>query len=202
MARTIYITDAAAPLGRACAVRLGRAGWNIVMGASSVASLKSVCDELPDNATLPRRAVPTDLGNILPLLEEGEARFGSIDAVLLNYRPRGGSKRRAVDGQVHAVAVVGEAARPFLRQSEGHFVVAGRRGGPRSLSGAMQTVARNAVRTLSDALAQDWADEPIQISLVEPDGLDGPKPMARRVARILNGAPPRRPVVGQRRAYA
>ncbi len=202
MPRTIYITDAAAPLGRACAVRLGRAGWNVVMGASSLSSLKGVCDELPDSATLPLRSVPTDLGNVLPVLEAGEAHFGSIDAVLLNHRARRPESRKAVTGQLAALAVVSEAAKPFLERSEGHFIIAGKRGGPRSLSGVMKTVSRNAARALSDALMQDWAETPISVSLVEPDGLDGHKQMARRVARVLNGAPARRPVVGQRRAFA
>lgn len=194
MPRTIFITDAASPLGRACAVRLGRAGWNVIMGASSLSSLEDICGELPDTATLPSRCVPTDIGNVVPVLEDGEDRFGSIDAILVNSRAKRVGWRRTLDSGILSLAVVSEAARPFLTRSEGHLVIAGVRGGQRSMGGAMQTVARQASKVIVDALEQDWEEYPIRISLVEPHGLDGPKQMARRIARTLNGAPPRRPI--------
>lgn len=194
MARTIFITDATSLLGKACAIRLGRAGWNIVMGASSLSTLEDVCNELPDYATCAHRCIPSDIGNIVPVFEDSIRKFGSIDAVLVNYRSRPSGSTDALDEYVSGLTNLSKVAQPFLRESKGQFIIVGQRMGKKTLDGAMQTMARNASRTLSDALVEEWRETDIKVSLVEPDGLDGPKPMARRIARVLNGAPPRRPV--------
>ncbi|MGJ8561230.1 MAG: SDR family NAD(P)-dependent oxidoreductase [Litorimonas sp.] len=194
MARTIFITDATSLLGKACAIRLGRAGWNIVMGASSLSTLEDVCNELPDYATCAHRCVPSDIGNILPVFEDGVRKFGSIDAVLVNYRSQPSKSTEALDEYISGLTNMSKVARPFLDESQGQFIIVGQRRGKVTMAGAMQTMARNASRTLSDALLEEWREDAIRVALVEPDGLDGPKPMARRIARVLNGAPPRRPV--------
>lgn len=185
MPRTIFITDAASPLGRACAVRLGRAGWNLVLGGSSLSGLQGVCSELPDAATLPQRCDISDVDNVMPVLSAAEDRFGPLDAVLFNTRARGGWGR-ALNAQVTALARLGDLCAPMLGRSHGHFVIAGPRPGSRSLAGAIQTVARDATRTLADALQADWRHQPQRLSLVEPRGVDTPRDMARRIARVLN----------------
>jgi 3-hydroxy acid dehydrogenase/malonic semialdehyde reductase len=194
MARTIFITDATSLLGKACAVRLGRAGWNIVMGASSLSTLEDVCNELPDYATCAHRCIPSDIGNILPVFEDGVRKFGPIDAVLVNYRSQSSGTTEALDEYVSGLTNLSKVARPFLDESNGQFVIVGQRRGKKTMAGAMQTMARNASRTLTDALVEEWREDAIRIALVEPDGLDGPKPTARRIARVFNGAPSRRPV--------
>lgn len=170
------------------------------MGSSSLSSLQSVCDELPDQATLPMRCVPTDPDNVRPLLEAGEERFGTIDAVLANNRSNLGNWRRAMNMQVVALAMISEVAEPFLKRSGGHLVIAGSRSGSHTRQGAMKTVARDAKRTLQAALAAEWSETGVQVSLVEPVGLDGPKAMARQIARVLNGAPQRQKDALQRNA--
>lgn len=186
MPRTLFITDAASPLGRACAIRMGRAGWNVVMGASSLSSLHNVCAELPDTATLPMRCVPTEIDNISLVLAAAEERFGAVDAVLANNRAKRMSWRKTVNFDVLALTHISDAVTPFLERSHGHLVITGSRSGPSSMRGAMKTVARNAKRTISAALSEDWSDAPQRVSLIEPGGLDTPNAMARRIARILN----------------
>ena len=170
------------------------------MGAPSLSSLESVCNDLPDYATCASRCNPTDIDNIRPVFEKGVETFGAINAVLMNYRPDRAGPPETLEGYVSALTNLSKVAHPYLFETQGRFVIVGQRMGKKTLAGALKTMLRNASRTLSEALRQEWSEDMIQVSLVEPDGLDGPKPMARRIARTLNGAPPRRPVSGKLRA--
>ena len=185
--RTILITDACAPVGRATAVRLGRAGWNLVLGGASMSSLRGVCAELPDPATLPLRCDVTDADNLLPVLASAEDRFGQVDAVLYNSRARCGGWVRTLNAQVGALARTADLLAPVLHRSAGRFVIAGHRAGSRTLDDAVHTVSRDAVRTIAEALDADWETGAHSVALVEPRGAERPRDMARRIARILNG---------------
>ena len=186
--QTILITDATTPLGRACAVRLGRAGWNLVLGGGSLSGLRPVCDALPHDATLPLRCDVTDPDNLVPVLQGAEERFGPLHAVLFTTRARSGGWQRTLHAQVTALALTAELCAPVLARSGGRFVVAGRRGGARALDSAVHTVARDAVRTIADALDADWRDGRHGVDLVEPRPAEGPADMARRIARVLGRA--------------
>ena len=188
MPRTIYITDANTRLGRSVAVRLGRAGWNLVLGGGSLSNLRALCDQLPHAATLPQRCMPTDRGNVLPVLDAAEDRFGALDAVLMNSRARGSRLSDLMAMQVTALSTVADAARGPLARAGGHFVIAGTRPGPDSLRGAARTIARDAARTLAAGLQSDWEADALRLSLVEPRGADTPDALARRIVRVLNGA--------------
>ena len=190
MPRTILILDAASPLGRATAVRLGRAGWNVVLGGASMSGLKAVCAELPDHATMPVRLDATDPDNLAPVLAQAEARFGALDAVLFNNRARAQGWKRSLHAEVAALASTADLCAPLLERSAGRFVIAGRRAGGRSMDSAVATVTRDAVRTIADALDADWMDAPCNVTLVEPREVTTPRDMARRIARVLNGATP------------
>ncbi len=189
MPRTIFITDGISPVGQATAIRLGRAGWNLVLGGSSLSGLQTLCAKLPYAATLPQRCVPTDRGNILPVLEAAEERFGSLDAVLMNSRARSDKLPDLMAMQVTALSHMADAARAPLHRSGGHFVIAGTRAGALSRRGAAKTIARDAARTLAAGLQSDWEADNLRLTLLEPRGVDGHKAMARRIARVLNGAP-------------
>lgn len=190
MPRTILILDAASPLGRATAVRLGRAGWNVVLGGASMSGLKAVCAELPDHATMPVRLDATDPDNLAPVLAQAEARFGALDAVLFNNRARAQGWKRSLHAEVAALAATADLCAPLLERSAGRFVIAGRRAGGRSMDSAVATVTRDAVRTIADALDADWLGAPCNVTLVEPREVTTPRDMARRIARVLNGATP------------
>ncbi len=188
MPRTIFITDGISALGQATAIRLGRAGWNLVLGGRSLSGLQTVCATLPYAATLPQRCVPTDRANILPVLDAAEDRFGQIDAVLMNSHAQSDTLSELMAMQVTALSHLAEAARAPLHRSGGHFVIAGTRPGALSRKGAAKTIARDAARTLAAGLQTDWEADDLRLSLVEPRGIEGPKAMARRIARVLNGA--------------
>ena len=201
--RTILITDACAPVGRATAIRLGRAGWNLVLGGGSLSGLRGVCGELPDRATLPVRCDVTDAQNLVPVIQAAEERYDRLDAVLWSSRSRCGSWQRTLSAQVGALACAADVLGPVLGRSAGQFVIAGRRAGSRSLSDAVHTVSRDAVRTIADALKADWQDQAQSIALIEPRGVETPREVARRIARRLNGAGERtRPVDAQSRGIA
>lgn len=198
MPQTLFITDASAPLGRACAVRMGRAGWNLVLGGTSLSGLQGVCAELPHSATLPARCDPSDPANIVPVLAQAEDRFGRVDAVLFNNRARRGGWQRTLNARVAALAQTADLCAPLLERSGGQLIVAGRRGGARSLDTAMHTVARDAVRTIVAALDADWQAGAHSVSLVEPREVESHRDMARRIARVLMGnSVPGEPVPAQ-----
>ena len=142
MAKTAFITGASRGIGKACALRLAREGWNIVVAAKSVSdspslpgTIYSVAQEIE---TLGVRALPVkcnvrNLDEIKAAAEETLETFGRVDAVINNagalwWRPMDETPMNRFDlvmeVNVRAAYAVTEAFLPALKsQRSGHVIM-------------------------------------------------------------------------------
>ena len=201
--RTIFITGASSGIGKATALRMGKAGWNVALAARSMRSLKEICDELPDGQTLPLRCDVTDYDNIGPCLEQAHQKFGQINALFANAgiggAPGGFSEaptdswRDIVNTNILGLAYTVQATLPFIKASKGHIIITGSVAGRRTLKGSMYSVSKHAANALAYNLREELAGTGCRVTLIEPGMVDtaffdDPKPDALRpddVARAV-----------------
>lgn len=93
MSKVAFITGASRGIGRACALRLAREGWSIVIAAKSVSdtpnlpgTIYSVAEEITAMGAqaLPVQCNVRDLNNIRDAADKTLERFGRVDAVINN----------------------------------------------------------------------------------------------------------------------
>ena len=187
-AKTALVTGAATGIGRAAAIALANAGYNVAINYSRN---RKGADEVA--ATCQARGVKaitiaadvSDDGAVRNMLAEVKAAFGRLDVLINNAgttletlaKDLDGVKveewRRVFDVNVLGIFLVARAAAPMLRETKGCIVntcsIAGLRPGAQPLAyAASKASVANLTRTLAGALGPD-----IRVNGVAPGWIAG-----------------------------
>lgn len=212
----IIVTGASSGIGRATALRLGRAGMVVVLAARRVPELTAVATQIEaDGGTAV--AVPTDVrdpGDIAALITRAAAVTGQIDGLVNNAGIGGSPSVLADDAVVTAMLDVNVAAPirlmravvPIMRaQGSGAIVNIGSVAGEIGISGTY-SATKFALRGMTDSVRRELAGTGIGVTLIEPGYIatefsknrsgrrPGPEIVAAAVERALH-RPRRRMVV-------
>lgn len=187
-AKTALVTGAATGIGRAAAIALANAGYNVAInysrnrkGADEVAA---ACQARGVKAITIAADVSDD-GAVRNMLAEVKTAFGRLDVLINNAgttletlaKDLDGVKveewRRVFDVNVLGIFLVARAAAPMLREAKGCIVntcsIAGLRPGAQPLAyAASKASVANLTRTLAGALGPD-----IRVNGVAPGWIAG-----------------------------
>jgi NAD(P)-dependent dehydrogenase (short-subunit alcohol dehydrogenase family) len=190
----VIITGASSGIGRAAAVRMGKAGRPVVLAARRAAELTAVADEIRA-AGGTAVVAPVDLRDPAAagaLVERAAAVDGRIDALINNAGLGGAASVLADDETVTAMVDVNllapirliRAVVPVMQaQGGGAIVNIGSVAGEIGISGAY-SATKFALRGLTDSVRRELAGSGIGVTLIEPG----------YIATPLNaGRPGRRP---------
>lgn len=134
MDRVVVITGASSGIGREAALRLGRRGDRLVLGARRVDLLEQVADQIGRTGVKPEvvQTDVTDASQVDHLVQCGIDRWGRIDVAIANaaqfvYEPLIDSSpevyARAMDVNFHGtVRLVYSVLPQMLKQGSGHLV--------------------------------------------------------------------------------
>lgn len=172
------VTGAARGIGRATALRLARAGWQVVAGVRQRADGEELARLAPDRITPIELDITNgqqvgDLDGRLPpgldavINNAGIVVGGPVEAVALS------ELRRQLEVNVVGQAAVTQAVLPRLRASRGRIVFVS------SLSGRVSTpmmgaygASKFALEGMADALRMELAPWGIRVILIEPAQTD------------------------------
>jgi 3-oxoacyl-[acyl-carrier protein] reductase len=182
------VTGAASGIGRAAALALARAGYDVAINYSrSDAAAKAVADEAKKSGVkaLLLRCDVADEAGVRAMLKTIESEFGRLDVLINNAGTTAPWKPRDLESlslddwdRVFAVNVRGlfqvtRAAVPLLRASKGCVVntasIVGLRPGPQPLPYA---ASKAAVVNLTKTLAYNLGPE-IRVNAVAPGWMEG-----------------------------
>ncbi|MFI5491312.1 SDR family NAD(P)-dependent oxidoreductase [Actinoplanes sp. NPDC051859] len=217
--RVIIVTGASSGIGRATAVRLGRAGTTVVLAARRADELTEVAAEVEKNGGT-AVAVPTDLRDpaaIEALVTRARAVTGTIDALINNAGLSGPETVLLEDAPLTAMVDVNLLAPirlmravvpPMRAAGAGAIVNIGSVAGEIGIGGAY-SATKFALRGMTDSVRRELAGTGISVTLIEPgriatamnardaDRLPGPDIVAAAIEQALRK--PRRRIVVPRR---
>jgi NAD(P)-dependent dehydrogenase (short-subunit alcohol dehydrogenase family) len=175
---SVLITGAGRGIGRAVAMRLARAGWDVHAGVRKTADGASPAAEVPDRI-VPVQLDVTNDADIAALDDRLPAR---LDAVVNNAGIVVGGAietlpieelRRQLEVNVVAQVAVTQAVLPRVRRSRGRIVFIS------SISGVLASpmlgayaASKFAIEAIADALRMELRPWQIAVSLVEPGQID------------------------------
>src|SRR5690349_7847538 len=206
----VIVTGASSGIGRATALRLGRAGATVVLAARRADQLAEVATEIGTAVV-----VPTDVRDpaaIDALVARAREVDGRIDGLVNNAGVGGKASVLADDDAVTEVIDVNlvapirlmRAVVPIMReQRSGSIVNIGSVAGEIGLAGTY-SATKFALRGLTDLVRRELAGTGIRLTLIEPGyiatpfsrnrrGLPGPEIVAAGVDRAIRR--PRRRIV-------
>lgn len=186
--KAALVTGAASGIGRAAALALARAGYDVAINYSrSDSAAKAVADEARKSGVtvLLSRCDVADEAGVRAMLKSIENEFGRLDALINNAGTTAAWKPKDLESislddwdRVFAVNVRGlfqvtRAAVPLLRASKGCIVntasIVGLRPGPQPLPYA---ASKAAVVNLTKTLAYDLGPD-IRVNAVAPGWMEG-----------------------------
>ena len=210
----VIVTGASSGIGRAIALRLGRAGTTVVLAARRTDELETAAAEITA-AGGSAVVVPTDVRDpaaITALVDRATAVTGRLDA-LINNAGIGGVESiltedrlvtKIVDVNLLAPVRLMRAVVPIMRTQEaGSIVNIGSVAGEIGIGG-MYSATKFALRGMNDSVRRELAGSGIGVTLIEPGFIDttpdrsrknlpGPEIVAAAVEKALSR--PRRRVV-------
>ncbi len=175
---SVLVTGAARGIGRATALRLAAAGWDVIAGVRRAEDGQALADERPGRITSAvlditeeaqvaalRDSLPAELDAVVN--NAGVAIGGPVEAIPLS------ELRRQLEINVVGQAAVTQAVLPRLRESRGRIVfvssVSGRVATP--MTGAYNA-SKFALEGMADALRMELAPWGIKVVLIEPAQTD------------------------------
>ena len=210
----VIVTGASSGIGRATAVRLGRAGTTVVLAARRADELAAAADEITA-AGGEAISVPTDVRDpaaITELVARATRLTGRLDGLVNNAGIGGAASILAADAAVEKMIGVNllapirlmRAVVPIMReQRSGSIVNIGSVAGEIGIGGTY-SATKFALRGMTDSVRRELAGTGVGVTLIEPGfiatdpdavrpGVPGPEIVAAAVERALKR--PRRRVV-------
>ena len=185
--KAIFVTGGASGIGRAIAVRFGRAGWFVGLGDLDEAGMAATEDMLPGGFSFAHRFDVRDRAAWDEALDGfATAAGGRIDVVANNAGiPLGGALienspeeiERCLDINLKGVLFGAQAAYPWLRQTApGSCLLntasaAGIYGTP---GASVYSATKFGVRAITESLDAEWAADGIEVRSLMPGFIDTP----------------------------
>jgi len=169
-----WLVGASEGLGRALALKMSRAGAEVIVSARSEDRLKSLVDEMPSKG----RYVTVDVAD-RAAVEKAAKEVGEIDGVVYLagvYWPMKSedwdNEKADLMGEINflgASRVVGSVIKPMVARGAGHIVLTGSLSGFRGLPGAIGYASSKAgMMVLAESMQADLRTSPIKVQLVNP----------------------------------
>jgi short-subunit dehydrogenase len=169
-----WLVGASEGLGRALALKMSRAGVELILSARSGDRLRALAEELPGRA----RVVPMDISDRDSVHEAWE-EVGEIDGMIFLagvYWPQSAKAWNADEVEAMfdinltgAARVLGHVVPAFVARDAGHIVLTGSLSGFRGLPGAIGYAASKAgLYSLAESLDGDLKDTGVEVQLVNP----------------------------------
>jgi len=193
--KVAIVTGASRGFGRAVAIALGRHGCELALAARSADQLVATADEIQKQGRQ-AIAVTTDVtreSDVAVLVERTRAVFGRIDILVNAAHCSGGSATEDCDPDQWQTLVATNLTGPFLtirtlipimkQQGDGKILnlMPGDRGTP-------QATMRNALAGLTKALADELADDAIQVNAIHTGRDTAPTDLADTALFLLRSA--------------
>jgi NAD(P)-dependent dehydrogenase (short-subunit alcohol dehydrogenase family) len=175
---TVLVTGAARGIGRATALRLASAGWDVIAGVRRREDAQPLIDAHPDRIT----AVTLDITDATQVAALTTALPATLDAIVNNAGIAVGGPieaisldnvRRQLEVNVVGQIAVTQAVLPRLRASRGRVVFVS------SVNGQISTpmlgvysASKFALEAVADALRMEVAPWGVKVSVVEPAQTD------------------------------
>ena len=129
MAQKAIIIGASTGIGRALAVEMSKAGYELGLSARSIEKLETLCAELPGKA-IPKKMDVTKIEEAQKQLEDLISELGGMDIIVLNAGTGNVNKTFAWESEKHVLdvningfcALLNTAYHHFLTQKSGHIV--------------------------------------------------------------------------------
>ncbi len=176
---SMLITGAARGIGRAAALRLAAAGWDVHAGVRSEADGEALAAAAPGGRITPVLLDVTDEAQVAALPDALPAR---LDAVVNNAGIAVGGPvevvpvpevRRQFEVNVIAPIAVTQAVLPLVRAARGRIVfvssVGGRVAAPAT---GVYAASKFAIEGMADALRLELRPWGVHVSLIEPGAID------------------------------
>ncbi|HEV7584684.1 MAG TPA: SDR family NAD(P)-dependent oxidoreductase [Solirubrobacteraceae bacterium] len=186
------ITGASTGIGRATALRLGRAGWTVLAGVREIAAGEQLAQEPgTDGRVIPVALEVTDSDQVAQAAERvrqlaagSTSTPGGLDALVNNAGIGVGGPlelvapedmRRQFEVNVLAQVAVTQAMLPALRRTRGRIIFVSSIGGRVATPFvAPYAASKHAVEALADGLRIELATSHVQVALVEPGSVATP----------------------------
>lgn len=177
--RRIWIIGASHGIGEKLAHELANAGATVIASGRSKPKLKKLCEELGGSDHLCLPVDVQDERQVRDALRTLTNHYGVLDCIIYMagvYNPSHAwnfdlrDARDTVNINLTGIFTVLAAVVPeFIRQRQGHIVLAGSVAGYRGLPGALAYGAsKAAIINLAETLHNDLADRNIRVQLISP----------------------------------
>lgn len=186
MPQAVFITGGASGIGRAIAIRFAAEGWFVGLADINVAGMAETQGLLPAGMSAAYRLDVTDAGAWPRVLAQFAATAGRIDVLVNNAGlPAGGPLReitleeldRLIDVNLKGVFYGAKAAYPHLKAAAPGSALINTASAAALYGMANQSVygaTKAGVRSLTESLASEWADEGITVRSLMPSFIDTP----------------------------
>lgn len=186
MRKSIFITGGASGIGRAIAQRFAAEGWFVGLADLNVAGMAETQALLPAGMSAAYRLDVTEAGAWETVLAEFAATAGRIDVMANNAGlPAGGPLReitveeldRLIDVNLKGVFYGAKAAYPHLKAAAPGSCLINTASAAALYGMANQSVygaTKAGVKSLTESLEAEWADEGIKVRSLMPSFIDTP----------------------------
>lgn len=169
-----WLVGASEGLGRALALKMSRAGVELILSARSGDRLRELAEELPGRT----RVVPMDIAD-RESVAAAWREVGEIDGMVFLagvYWPQSAKDWNADEVEAMfdinltgAARVLGHVVPDFVARDAGHIVLTGSLSGFRGLPGAIGYAASKAgLYSLAESIDGDLRDTGVEVQLVNP----------------------------------
>lgn len=189
--KIILITGASSGIGEATARTLVNAGHKVVVTARRKERLDALVEELGSDKVLAIAADATDYDQQAKVVEQAIAHYGRLDVAFANAGAgvsQAGTEngdpqewKRVVDININALLWTAHATLPYLRETQGHFILTSSVAGRTNHAGSIYSSTKWFAYGFGQNLAREMAEWKGRCTTITPGMVntaffDEPKP--------------------------
>ncbi|GAA6185849.1 SDR family oxidoreductase [Aliiglaciecola sp. NS0011-25] len=166
--KVVLITGASSGIGAATTEKVVKAGHKAVITARSIDKLNDIAENLGKERVLPVKADVTNLSEIEVVVSQAIEKFGRLDVVFANAGT--GSKAAGIekgdpqdwktmlDVNINALLFTAKTSLPYLRKTQGHFIITSSIAGKITLKGSVYGASKWFAYGFGQNLAAEMAE--------------------------------------------